>query len=90
MLRRIFPKLVIAWFIALFIAGFLAYMVSSSGPGGPHDGLGRPLSVSPWAMRFFFGQDHLWAGWGWFVGDMAIFWGSIALGLMIWKRLEKE
>lgn len=44
------------------------------------DGFGRPLSESPFFVRLVFGQDRLWAGWGWFLGDMAIFWGGVVAG----------
>jgi hypothetical protein len=45
-----------------------------------YDGFGRPLAESPFLMRFFLGQDRLWAGWFWFVVDMVAFWGSISVG----------
>ncbi len=79
LLRKILAPVDIIWFIALFVAGFLAYFVSSAGPNGPCDGLGRPLTQAPMVMRIFFGQEGMWTGWLWFTGDMVIFWGSIAL-----------
>jgi hypothetical protein len=68
--------------LGVFVAGFIAYFVTSFDAGSQTwlDGFGRPLSVSPWFMRFVFGQERLWAGWGWFFADMAIFWGGVALG----------
>jgi hypothetical protein len=85
-LRKILFPIGIIWFIALMIAGFLAYFVTSSGPHGMVDGLGRPLTEAPFLMRFFFGQERLWAGFGWFFGEMVIFWGSLgfASGLSNW------
>jgi hypothetical protein len=84
--RKILFPIGIIWFIALMIAGFLAYFVTSSGPHGMVDGLGRPLTEAPFLMRFFFGQERLWAGFGWFFGEMVIFWGSLgfAPGLSNW------
>ena len=68
--------------LSVFAAGFVAYFITSF-DSVTHtwlDGFGRPLTESPWFMRFIFGQDRLWAGWGWFLADMVIFWGGIALG----------
>ena len=87
-LKKILVPIGIIWFIALLIAGFLAYFVTSSGPNGMMDGLGRPLKEAPSLMRFFFGQERLWAGFGWFFGEMLIFWGSIAAASAISKWLE--
>jgi hypothetical protein len=66
----------------VFVAGFIAYFVTSFN-AETHtwlDGFGRPLSESPWFIRFMFGQDRLWAGWDWFLADMVIFWGGVAVG----------
>ena len=87
MLRKALTIFFTVWFIALFVCGFLAYMVTSA---GPCDGLGRHLSEAPTLMRIFFGQDRMWAGWGWFVGDMVIFWGSIAAAMGIFNRLDSK
>ncbi|HMP77494.1 MAG TPA: hypothetical protein PKE12_14450 [Kiritimatiellia bacterium] len=86
--RKILFPVGVIWFLALFIAGFMAYFVSSAGPSGPCDGLGRPLSQAPILMRIFFGQERMWAGWLWFVGEMVLFWGSIAVAINIGKWLE--
>lgn len=71
---------------AVFIAGFLAYFVSSIDPISHQeiDGLGRPLEASPLFMRSVFGQ-HLWAGWGWWIIDIAWFWGGIAVAFGLVK-----
>lgn len=88
LIRKALVPVGVIWFIALFIAGFLAYFVSSAGPDGPCDGLGRSLTQAPTLMRILFGQERMWAGWLWFVGDMVLFWGSIALAINIGKWLE--
>jgi ABC-type arginine/histidine transport system permease subunit len=87
-LRKILLPVAIIWFIALFIAIFLAYFVTTSNGDIPTDGLGRSLYDTPMLMQFFLGQEQRWAGWVWFVGDWVIFWGSIALTLIIAKHLE--
>lgn len=66
----------------------MAYVVTSGGSGATTDGLGRSLSEAPMLMRIMFGQERMWAGWGWFVGDMIIFWGSIGLAVNIGNWLE--
>lgn len=78
------------WFISLFICGFLAYMTSSSNADGPCDGLGRHLTPAPALMRVIFGQRRMWAGWGWFIGDMTIFWGSIAIVANVGKQADSK
>jgi hypothetical protein len=87
--RNILVPLGICWFIALFVAGFLAYFVSTTGTP-PTDGLGRPLSEAPLLMRLLFGQERMWAGWVWFLAEMVIFWGSIALAVNISKWLDDD
>jgi hypothetical protein len=66
----------------VLICGFLAYFVTSFNQETEQwlDGFGRPLYASPWFMRVMFGQDRLWTGWPWFLGDMVIFWGGIVIG----------
>jgi hypothetical protein len=86
-LRKLLVPVGVCWFIALFVCGFLAYFVSSTGSPST-DGLGRPLSEAPILMRFIFGQERMWAGWAWFVADMVIFWGSIAVAANISTWLE--
>ena len=89
-LHKILFPVGLIWFIGLFIAGFLAYFVSSAGPSGPCDGLGRPLSQAPMVTRIFLGQERMWAGWLWFAGDMVLFWGSIALAINLAKWLKNQ
>ncbi|MDO9541005.1 MAG: hypothetical protein Q7J98_01610 [Kiritimatiellia bacterium] len=87
-LRKILFPVGVIWFIGLFIAGFLAYFVTSAGPNGATDGLRRTLSEAPMLMRIVFGQDRMWAGWEWFLGDMVVFWGSITVAVNISKWME--
>ena len=77
---------------AVFFAAFIAYFITSNPPGTYIwvDGFGRVLSESPWFMRFIFGQDRLWAGWGWFAADMVIFWGGIAAGFSLINYAIKD
>lgn len=65
--------------LVVLVAAFLAFFTT----GQSTDGLGRPLTESPVVMRFFFGQDRSWAGWGWFVADMIWFWGGLGLGISL-------
>lgn len=76
----------------VFVAGFVAYFVTSVDPATHfmYDGFGRPLFESPLLVRFIFGQERLWAGWGWFIGDMAIFWGGIGIGFSLVNYGFKE
>lgn len=87
-LRKILVLVATIWFIALLIAFLMAYFVTTGGSGGSTDGLGRSLSEAPMLMRIVFGQERMWAGWGWFAGDMIIFWGSIGVAVNIEKWLE--
>ena len=87
-LRKILFPVGIVWFLALLVAGFLGYVVTSTGPEGVVDGLGRHLTEAPFLMRIFFGPDRLWPGFGWFVLEMVAFWGSIAAASFLSKWLE--
>lgn len=71
--------------VSIFVCGFIAYFVTSFDADTRQwfDGFGRPLSQSPWFMRVIFGQERLWAGWLWFMADMTIFWGGIAVGFSL-------
>ena len=89
-IRKIITILLTVWIIAVFACGFLAYFVTSHNDAGICDGLGRHLSEAPILARIFFGQDRMWAGWGWFIGDMAIFWGSLASAMSILSHLDSK
>jgi len=81
-MRKVLVYIGGAIILSVFVAAYFGYFVTSFNTE-THiwlDGLGRPLSESPWFMRFIFGQNHLWAGWGWWLADMVIFWGGIAVG----------
>lgn len=88
-LQKIFVPISIIWFISLFVTGIFAYFITKTGPQGMVDGLGRPLIEAPFLMRFFFGQERLWAGFAWFFAEMVVFWGSIAAASGISKWLEE-
>lgn len=81
-MRRLIGCLGIGLIAAAFILGFLAYLVVSVEPGAgiTHDGLGRPLTNSPWFMELIFYTGANWAGWKWFVVDMIVFWGLFGTG----------
>ena len=84
-MRKVVGWLGVAIIVAVFIGGFLAYFLTSFDPRTRvmSDGFGRPLSESPLLMRLAFGQERLWAGWFWFLADMAIFWGGIVAGFKL-------
>jgi hypothetical protein len=86
-LRKIFAVLGGFWIIAILILSFLAYFVTEP---GPRDGLGRHLYYSPIFVRMIFGQDRLWPGLAWFIGDMVIFIGSSGLALLIFEWLKPD
>ena len=71
----------------ILIAGFIAYFIFSFDPQTQItcDGFGRQLYDSPFFMRLIFGQERLWTGWVWFIGDMLIFWGGLGLGINLIK-----
>ncbi len=79
--------------VIVFVAAFVAYFVSALDVTTQQlaDGFGRPLSESPLFMRLVLGQDQLWAGWTWFLVDLVVFWGGIAIGyLLIGYGLKDE
>jgi hypothetical protein len=89
-LRQLLVAIGVVWFVGLAVLGFLAYFVTSKGTTGPCDGLGRSLSEAPALMRMFFGQQRMWAGWGWFAGDMLVFWGSVAAAIGLSKIIYPD
>lgn len=84
----------VAMIITVVIAAFIAYFVYKTDPTTNviYDGFGRPLSESPFLMRWFLGQDRVWAGWVWFALDMVIFWGGAltGYGLACWGFKETQ
>ncbi len=82
-LRKVALGLGATLMLAALGLAFVEYFVTSVSGSVVRDGLGRVLSTSPWFMRLIFGQERLWAGWGWFIGDLAIFWGAMGLGIML-------
>lgn len=91
MMKRLGCAVGILWALGILVAGFLAYFVIHRDPvsGLDYDGLGRQLVHSPWLMRFIFGQERLWAGWGWFAVDMAVFWAPI-VGVGMVAQLRED
>jgi hypothetical protein len=77
--------------IGILVTGFLAYFVISFDPATRHhfDGLGRELEPSPWFIRWIFGQDRDWPGWGWWLFDFVWFWGGIAIAYGLVKLGER-
>jgi hypothetical protein len=77
--------------LSALITGFLAYFITTVDKHNQlYDGLGRHLTESPLFIRFIFGQDRLWAGWGWFAIDMVVFFGVIALSQFFLKIAFKD
>lgn len=91
-MRKLVGYVGIIIFIIVFISGFLAYFITSVDPHTHmlYDGISRPLSESPFFMRLIFGQERLWAGWGWFIVDLTIFWDGIGLGVTLTKYGFKD
>ena len=93
-MRKMIGVIGVALIVAVLIASFVAYFLYTTNPATNimHDGFGRQLSQSPFLIRWIFGQDRLWAGWLWFVGDMVIFWGGLFVGfnLISWGFKLKE
>jgi len=85
---RVLYSVVIVGGIILFISGFLAYFVRSydAQTGIYYDGLGRGLELVPTFARIFLTPESLWAGWGYFILDAIIFWGSIGIGGLILSK----
>ena len=91
-MKKIIQKIIYVFIgaavICFFVLGFMAYFVSSFdiSKGIMYDGLGRQLTESPFIVRFVFGEEILWAGWGWFAVDLIVFWGGVAIcyGLAQW------
>lgn len=84
-MRKIVGGIGVAILISVLIAGFIATYVYNTDPatGLIHDGFGRTLFVSPFIIRFIFGQDRLWPGFSWAIADLVIFWGGMAMGFRI-------
>ncbi len=75
----------LGWIIILSVlaATCIAYFVVTVNPVTKEifDGFGRPLSETPWLLRVtIFSSKRFWAGWGWFIGDLTIFWVGMITG----------
>jgi hypothetical protein len=86
-MRAVVAKLiyviVVAEVLAGLVVGFLAYFTRSFNQSTHlwFDGLGRKLEDTPFIARFIFGADSQWAGWGYFVLDLVVFWGGVAVAI---------
>ena len=91
-MRKLSTYLGVAILIFVFVIGAAAYMVTSFNVDTQQwwDGLGRPLTESPWLMQVLLGEERLWAGWFWFIVDMIIFWGSIGVAIVFIKLGEDD
>ena len=91
LLQKAIYGLVIVGGITLLVVGFIAYFVRSIDiqNGIIYDGLGRQLTEAPTIARLFLTDEAAWPGWGWFFGDMVIFWGSIWVGSLLLGFAEK-
>jgi len=90
MLKKTVISFLAVWALAVLICGFLAYFVTSHNDDGMCDGLGRSLYEAPIIARIFLGQERMWTGWSWFIGDMVIFWGSAAAIIGIYNYLDSK
>jgi hypothetical protein len=77
--------------IAVFVAAFMAYFVTSGDRSTRQilDGLGRPLAPTPLFFRFFFGAERMWAGMSWFLLDFIWFFGGIYLAFTLFSVANK-
>jgi hypothetical protein len=85
-MRKTVGYLGVALLIAVFIAGFVAYMIVSFDPatGAYFDGFGRRLTDAPLIARLIFAEESdSWPGWGWFIADMVFFWTGVGVGAML-------
>lgn len=89
-IKKISTGIGVILIITLFVLAFLAYFVSRFDSGERYDGLGRALVDSPWVVRIIFGEEKMWVGWKWFIVDMVIFWGGIALAISLISFGVKE
>lgn len=72
--------------LSVLAATCIAYFVVVVNPVTKEifDGFGRPLTETPWLLRVtIFSSKRLWAGWGWVIGDMIIFWVGMITGWLL-------
>jgi len=90
---KVFGSILILSSILFGITTYALHSFDSETGIETHDIWGRPLTETPTIMKIPFGEDHMWAGWGWFFVDMVIFWGSLFLGgflLLIAMSTKRE
>lgn len=81
-LRRLVGGSLVA---SAFVYAFLAYFITSEGPGGIADGLGRTLTEAP-ALAKSLGRGSMWPGLIWTVADTVIFFALIGVGFSLQER----
>ncbi len=81
---KLFSGLII---ISVFVLGFYAYFIRSIDDGVMYDGLGRQLNFVPVFARLFV-PDSLWAGFGWYVIDFVVFFGGIAVAMLLMNLID--
>jgi hypothetical protein len=91
---KVIYGIVIVEVLAGLVAGVMAYFVRSfhQPTGTWFDGLGRQLEQTPLIARILFSAESQWPGWGYFVLDIAVFWGGVAMAyglLTLAAKLEK-
>jgi hypothetical protein len=76
--------------VALIIYGVLAYLVTRHDEREiVADGLGRQLYDTPWLLRLIIHDNSKWPGWPWFIVDIFIYAGFLALTAFALKLRKK-
>jgi len=89
-LKKLAKIACVVWLVVVVVLAILAYSVERNDDGTWKDGLGRPLSDTPFLMRIFTGGSSEWAGWGWCIVDMVVFWGSVGTALTFLSKESDE
>jgi len=91
-IKRVLINIIVAsgW-ICIIISGFMAYFVSSYDEVNKVyvDGLGRELSEAPFLAKIFLLGSDSWSGLNWMVIEYIIFYGFLALTIILLKQKEK-
>jgi hypothetical protein len=83
--RKVLSAIAAIWILGLAICGYLAYFVTQP---GNYDGLGRKFVEVPAFLSWMYSSGY-WHGWGWTVFDFALFWGTIAVFVVVSKMMDK-
>ncbi len=81
--------LALCMLLCLLSAAVVAYSVFTWDPatGTVYDGFGRLLTKTPsWALLI---RDDRWAGLGWRLFDMVVFWGGLFLAFLLFLREKR-